>query len=444
MLENFHNVLVVGLGLSGKSSVKLLGKYGINTYIYDDKLPDEKITGVINRSELTVIDAIADIDHIVVSPGVSLDTPIIIEARKKLIPVISEIELGYYFLDNNIIAVTGTNGKTTTTLLAEKLLKSASVDAVACGNIGLPFTEVALNGSETKVPVIEVSSFQLESCYTFKPMIGILLNISYDHMERHRTFENYVNCKARLFQNMTKKEYGIFNYNDSECRKISKICSASVYYFSISSKVKGAYVKDGKIFFKRNLKAMEEYVCAIEDIRIKGRHNIENALAVICAAKILNFDNYTIKECLKEFTPPRHRIENIARIKGVNYYNDSKGTNIGATLAACRMMEGPTLLIMGGYDKGIGYLEFFKNLPNNIKYIYLVGDNKYLIKKDGLRAGFKNMKCFSDLEECVTEAGETENISNILFSPSTSSFDRYTDYKERGTAFCNLVKNRLI
>lgn len=435
---NFKKALVVGLGVSGRSAICALQKFGIDVCYYDDSLKASD-SDIENRSEYPLHKIFDDIDVVIVSPGIDNDSTILKNAVKYNKKIISEVELGYLINPNNMIAITGTNGKTTTTLLTAAILREYGVNAYECGNIGIPYSEIALQCSLTDIPVVEVSSFQLEHVHDLKPKAAVLLNISSDHIERHKTFDAYVESKMKLFHNMDKNDIAIFNYDDPICRELSKEVKANVFYFSLQQAVRGCFVDKDKIYFCDSKK---EAIAPLKIVKMKGRHNLENSLAAATFVKTLNFGDYGIKKQLSEFLPPRHRVEYIAKIGHINYYNDSKGTNIGATIAGCQMMEGSTALIMGGYDKGLDYDEFFNILPPNINYIFVTGANEQTILDSAKRCNFQNIFAFEDLDECVREASKTK-VENVLYSPSTSSFDRYSSYKERGIMFCKTVKKML-
>lgn len=426
--------LVYGYGASGKSAVKCLRRLDRQVAVYADKIISVE-SGVINRSGMSVDEAISDVSLVVVSPSVDLDCELLVEAKKRGIEIIGEIELGYRNLFGDIIAITGTNGKTSCTELVTKMLKNANINADFYGNIGVPLAENSHLIGEDKVAVVEVSSFQLATTELFCPKIAMCLNIAEDHLEYHKIMENYINCKKRIFENQDKNEYAILNYDDEIVRQFNKNISSSVYYFSLKHKVKGCYLLDTSIYFCDDV---AEYVCDVKDISIKGEHNIANCLACITACKILNMPNNVIVKTLQEYELSAHRLQLVNTIGGVKYFDDSKSTNILSTLSACKAMKGKTTLLIGGYDKGLDHRKLFAELPENICTIICYGANKDKIVKE-YKSSYQNTLIRADNIEDAIEIASKVKCENILFSPATSSFDAFDNYIERGNFFREFV-----
>lgn len=436
-----ETVLIVGYGISGMSSAKLLSRKGYKVALYDDR---EDILFDNNdyqdRRNLRVDKLLQDISFCVISPSVALDNKVVVECKARGIEVISELELGYRFAENEIIAVTGTNGKTTTTLLIQAILKESGLDAYALGNIGLALTDKVDEIDKKAVIVLETSSFQLESTSDFCPEIAVCLNVTPDHLERHKTFEEYVRCKKKIFENQTDKDYAVLNYDDDTVRDFASDIKSKIYYFAKGKKVKGAYTYNEEIYFNGGCR--ERVLCKIDELSLKGEHNIENSLAAITATKLLGVDDKVIAKVLKSFTPLRYRMQFIADIDGSRVYNDSKATNIDATIKACNSLKGDVTLIVGGYDKKISYQSFYCQLPSNVKHIVGVGDNVYAIKQEMPEEKWYTFEIAHTLEKAF-ETAINKQTPNILFSPTTSSFDRYTGYIQRGEAFDKVVKGYL-
>lgn len=426
--------LVYGYGASGKSAIKCLLELGRKVAVYADNYVDIEFD-VDNRSGSTPEKALLDVNLIVVSPSIDLDSPLLLLARKTGIEIIGEIELGYRNLSASIIAITGTNGKTSCTELLTKMLKNADIDANYYGNIGVGLAQNCSKLTCDKVAVLEVSSFQLATTELFCPKIAICLNIDEDHLEYHKSMENYISCKRRIFKNQDISEYAVLNYDDKIVKAFDKEISSTTYYFSLRHKVKGCYLLADCIYFCDD---KVEYVCKIGDIKIKGEHNIANCLACITACKILNIPNNVIVKTLREFDLSAHRLQLINTINGVKYFDDSKSTNIMSTICACKAIGGMTTLLIGGYDKGLDHRKLFDGLPENVNTIICFGANKEKIIKE-YKLNYKKTLIKADsLEDAIIIASKVK-CDNVLFSPATSSFDRFENYIERGNFFKDCV-----
>lgn len=415
-------VLIYGRGKSGNGAAKLLEELGVDYDIIDDNSGDETLDGVT---------------QMIISPGIAMDNPLVLTAKAKGIEVIGEIELGYRHCLADVIAVTGTNGKTTTVELITELLKKSYIDAYALGNIGNSFAKRALDLKLSDVAVLEISSFQLESIASFCPKIALCLNITPDHLERHKTMDNYITTKRRMFMNQTQKDYAVLNYDDEIVRNFSSSIKSDKFYFSLKNVVRGSYIVGNSIYFKDD---SIEFVCGLDSVKLSGEHNLLNVLAAVTIAKILNISNSVIEKVLTDFTPPPNRIQYIKTIDGVKYFNDSKATNIEATMCACHAMRGKTVLLMGGYDKGLDYKEFFNRIPLKIGTIVCYGANRKQLAEQSAHICGLTVIEVENLADAVLIASRVR-ADNVLLSPATSSYDAYKNYEERGKHFIELVNN---
>lgn len=418
--------LIYGSGISGKGAEKLMKTLGIEYDTYLDGLEEANIDAVLGDS---------NIDSLVISPGVAMTNPLVKAAKMRGIEVLGEIELAYRHCLADIIAITGTNGKTTTVTLAEEMLRASGITAYALGNNGVSFSGKVSELALSDVVVLEVSSFQLESIKRFCPKIAVCLNIAPDHLERHGDMSEYALCKRKVFAMQTASDYAVLNFDDETVAEFGETTNANTYFFSLKSVVRGTYVCGNGIYFKD--KAVE-YVCSTADLSLRGEHNLMNALAVITIAKILNIPNSVIAKVLNNFTPPLHRNELVATVNGTRYYNDSKATNTHATLCACATMEGKTVLLAGGYDKGLDYSDFLRELPLKVSAIVCYGANREKISKAAKNICSLTVIETENLEEAVKIASHIK-VDNVLLSPTTSSFDAYGSYIERGEHFVALV-----
>lgn len=432
-------VLIYGLGVSGLGAITLLRRLGESIAVYCDGycMPSQDIE---NRTGYVGVDAILEnIKYIVISPSVPPDSLVIKTAKARGIKVVPELELGASYCKSDIICVTGTNGKTTTVELIARFFNDVHINTYKLGNIGESICSKALDILPHDLAIVEASSFQLEGTSSFAPKIAVCLNVTPDHIERHKTMEAYITAKSKIFAFQTPNDYALLNYDDTIVRDMGQSTIANTYYFSTKSIVRGAYVCGSQIYFKNDT---TELVCSVEDILMSGEHNLENALACICIAKILNYPNTAIIKTLNEFMPPRHRVEYVGAIDGVRYYNDSKATNISSTLVACKSMVGRTALILGGYDKGLSYKPLFDNIPLKITTVICYGANKEKIIADALQVSNITLLKALTLKHAI-ELARCIKVKNVLFSPATSSFDSFRNYEERGDYFVGIVKEML-
>lgn len=436
--------MVAGMSKSGESSARFLLRHGAEVYVYDDVVSDGIRTLMTELEDAgahvvdadSFIDATLLCDILVLSPGIPIDNPLPIAFKKQGKLIIGEAELGALYLRANTIAVTGTNGKTTTVSMLNAILQNAGLNSVACGNIGAPIIGEAENLGIDDYAVVEISSFQLETLSSLRPHIAIVTNITEDHLNRHYNMENYIFLKRKILRNLRESEYAVLNYDDDEVRNFAQHTKAKAVYFSLNARVDGAYYESGGIYFNG-----EKYL-DIKDMTVKGEHNVYNALACVAAAHILGIDKTKIAEALSSFKGIKHRIEEIAKINGVTYIDDSKGTNVDATLKAVKTMTNPTVILLGGKDKGYDYLPLFAELKDsNVIHAVLYGENRFKLLNAAVKAGYINFSLCSEfytavrLSEYIAKDGQ-----NVLLSPASSSFDSFSNYEERGDAFRSLVE----
>lgn len=449
---NLHNknVLVIGLGKSGISSIRFLKRQGAYVVAFDEKKEDE-----MKGQEKETIRSFADevyfgdlpdtvldkSDMIVVSPGVPLTKRYITLAHKKGIEVIGEVELAYRFCKSkNIIAITGTNGKTTTTTLVGEILKKVYDDVVVCGNIGFPFIDYVERSNDHTVFVIEISSFQLETIKYFKPMVGCILNITPDHLDRHMNIENYVKAKMRIFENIDQEGYSVLNMDNNITRDLVGYAKGTVITFSKNkSEVSNStFVEDGFIYY--NFYGKTQKVMKKSDIFIPGEHNLENALAAISCVLPFNVEPSVIEKTLKEFKGVEHRIEFVREINGVKFYNDSKGTNTDASSKALNSFDAPIILIAGGYDKGENFEKFARLISQKVKKVFLLGQTKQKIADQLRKIGYLDFEFVESLKEAVKKSFENAKEGDVvLLSPACASWDMFENYEQRGRLFKQYV-----
>ncbi|MDD5686216.1 MAG: UDP-N-acetylmuramoyl-L-alanine--D-glutamate ligase [Elusimicrobia bacterium] len=420
MENNWKKVAILGAAKTGISCVNYFLSQGCQVLLSDVK-KEEAVESKIPQNIKTEFGGhskeILSADLIVPSPGVHWDIPILTEAREKGIRVISDIEIFYLLAKYKmIIAITGTNGKTTTTSMVGEVLKKAGKKTIICGNIGTPVCDFIRESDKETYVVMEVSSYQLEYTDKYAPHISAILNITSDHLERHKTMDNYANVKSKIFLNQDKNDFCVLNENDSYCKELSGKCRSEVIYFSI-----------GKNGNKLNLK-------------IPGSHNVENALASIEILKAANIPEKNIIEILSEFNGIEHRIEYVKDINGVKYINDSKGTNVSSTEVAIKSFKQPIVLILGGRDKGSPYSPLIPLIKNNVKKIIAIGEAKEKIFSE--LKGSADIILLENIEQAVMKAKEIAVSGDIvLLSPACASFDQFKNYEERGKYFKQIVMN---
>ena len=449
-------VLVFGSGISGEAASRLLLQKGAEVVLYDgnDSLDADKILGeitweegqkarvVLGRlSEQQEDEMLDGLSLVVMSPGVPTDLPVVEKMRVKGIPVWGEIELAYVFGKGQVLAITGTNGKTTTTALLGEIMKNCKESVFVVGNIGTPYTEVALRTEEESVVVAEVSSFQLETIHTFRPKVSAILNITPDHLNRHHTMEAYIGAKEDIARNQTEEDFCVLNYEEDVLRAFGEKTGAEVLYFSSAHKLeKGVYLDGTKIICDID-RPIE--ICDVSELKILGTHNHENVMAAVAMAYAFGVPVEIIRSTLREFQGVEHRIEFVAEKNGVAYYNDSKGTNPDAAIKGIRAMNRPTVLIGGGYDKDSDYDEWIEAFDGKVKKLVLLGATREKIAETAERHGFRDIVLADSFEEAFAQCVEAAQPGDaVLLSPACASWGMFKNYEERGDKFKELV-NRL-
>ena len=438
-------VLVVGLGKSGVASALFLEQRGARVAVSDAKteeqLPQEIPLlldhGISVETGQHGERTFRDQDLIVISPGVPFDVPQLVQARALGIPVIGEVELAARYLKGKVVAITGSNGKTTTTALAGKTIASGGRRTLVGGNIGTPAISFVETSTDDTWVVLEISSFQLETVESFHPKIAVVLNVTPDHLDRHYTFENYVAAKARVFENQTADDFAVMNADNPPCVAMGARTKAQVYWFSRLKPVeRGAFVSDGRIIW-RDPKAESE-VMPISEISLKGSHNVENVLAGVCVGMLAGIEPAQIRRAVSEFKAVEHRLEYVATVRGVEYYNDSKATNVDATIKALESFPGRIHLILGGKDKGSDYSALNPLLKERVRRVYTIGAAAAKIESQVRGVEVVNA---GTLEAAVKRAGESASSGDVvLLAPACASFDQFVSYEHRGRVFKEQVR----
>ncbi|MEJ8554962.1 UDP-N-acetylmuramoyl-L-alanine--D-glutamate ligase [Tepidibacter sp. Z1-5] len=443
---NSKNVLLVGLARTGISTIKKLYEKGAKVIVNDIK-DEEKLKDILNDLKGydvkyvlgKHIEDISGIDLTIVSPGVPLDLEFIKKIKSANIEVIGEVELSYRLSKSFFIGLTGTNGKTTTTTLVGEIFKSANKDTYIVGNIGNPVIDTVDKSNEDSVLVTELSSFQLESIKEFKPRISAILNITPDHLNRHKTMQNYIDAKCRIFENQNENDFTVLNYDCEITRELGRKCKSKVVYFSRKQILnEGIYVKDNIITI--NLNDKEIKLMNISDISIPGSHNLENALAAVSIAAVYGLDMEVVKQVLKTFGGVEHRLEFVRQINDIKFVNDSKGTNPDASIKALKAYDNPIILIAGGQDKKSDFAEFTKLFNGKVKHVILLGETADIIRKSAIEQGFNDCYKVENMEEAVQKAYKLASSNDVvLLSPACASWDMYESYEVRGNHFKNEV-----
>ena len=444
---NNQKILVFGSGISGIGATQLLEKQGKEVILYDGNasLDAEKIKRQIGENTKASVvlgdlqeDIMKTLDLVVMSPGVPTDLPVVNQMRDMGIPIWGEIELGFTYGKGDVLAITGTNGKTTTTALLGEIMKNYKDSVYVVGNIGNPYTTVAYDMEEDSVAVAEVSSFQLETIHAFRPVVSAILNITPDHLNRHHTMEAYIAAKEDIARNQTEDDTCVLNYEDEVLRKFGENIKAKVLYFSSRRKLnKGIYFEDGKLIYKDE---KETVLCRVEELQLLGMHNYENIMAASAMAIAYGVPMDVIQRTIKAFAGVAHRIEYVCEKEGVAYYNDSKGTNPDAAIKAVQAMNRKTLLIGGGYDKDSEYDEWIQSFDGKVKYLVLLGQTKDKIASAARKLGFENIIMVETLEEAVLACAKlAEPGDAVLLSPACASWGMFKNYEERGDKFKEVV-----
>ena len=437
-------VIVAGAGKSGIAATGLLIRNGARVTLYDQNtelnkeavLSDFVGTGNVDVVVGELTDELLDkADLFVISPGIPVDSPFVEKVRKAGIPIWGEIELAYYFNRGTIAAITGTNGKTTTTTLVGEIFKTYSQDSLVVGNIGLPFTRFADSTTDGTLVAAEISSFQLETIHDFKPHVSAILNLTPDYLNRHYTFDNYIDAKFRIAENQTDEDYIVLNMDDPEIMKrIDKLHTNICYFSHKGEPEQGSYVRDGKVYVRKD--GIEEYVLDVDRIKILGEHNLENVLAAVAVSFFMDVPIDIIRDVVYSFKGVEHRIEFVREVKNVRYYNDSKGTNPDAAIKAIKAMKSTTLLIGGGYDKQSDYDEWVSCFPGKVRYLVLIGETADKILSCCKSHGFNQVVKAETLEDAVKFCySHAKPGDDVLLSPACASWDMFKSYEERGNLF---------
>ena len=438
-------VLVVGLGKSGVASSLFLQSRGARVTVSDEKSQEQlrnEIPALLDKGIVVETGkhgerTFRDQDLIVVSPGVPNNVPALLNARKQGTPIIGEIELAASYLQGQVIAITGSNGKTTTTTLTGEVVAAGGLQSLVGGNIGTPAITFVDQSSPSTWVVLEISSFQLETIETFRPQIAAILNITPDHLDRHGSMDAYIAAKARIFENQTDKDFAVLNMDDPTCIALGQNLKSHVYWFSRKVEVeRGAFVRNGKIIF-RDAKGQRE-IMPVDEITLKGAHNLENVLAAVAMGSLAGVEPSKVRQAVKDFKAVEHRLEYTATIHGVQYFNDSKATNVDATIKALESFPGNIHLILGGKDKGSDYSVLNDLLKSRVKRVYTIGAAAQKIESQ--IAGVTEITSSGTLDAAVRKASEFSKPGDIvLLAPACASFDQFQSYEHRGRAFKEAV-----
>lgn len=442
-------VLVFGSGISGIGAAELLGQVGALPVIYDGKadLDKEAVLHKINHKNVEIYagelpgSVRESLDLVVLSPGVPTDLPLVKSFYDQGLPVWGEVELAYRTGKGRVLAITGTNGKTTTTALLGKIMSDAVESVFVVGNIGTPYTSKSLEMKEDSVTVAEISSFQLETIESFAPKVSAILNITEDHLNRHHTMEEYIRVKELIVKNQKPEDVCVLNYEDPVLREFGKnIVPKTVYFSSEQALDQGIFLDGDKII----LRTEQEEILLVKtgDLKLLGRHNYENVMAASAMAYYAGVPVDSIRKSICEFTAVEHRIEYVTKKNGVAYYNDSKGTNPDAAIKGIQAMNRPTWLIGGGYDKGSSYDEWLNSFDGKVRSLVLIGQTKETIRDAAERLGVCPCILCEDLEEAVKVCAENASPGEaVLLSPACASWGQFDNYEQRGDKFKEYVRN---
>ena len=443
-------VLVVGMARSGVAAAQLLVKAGAKVVVNDNKTKEQLGDAVAPLESLPVEWALGrpagelldGIDALVISPGIPDTAGFVVEAKKRGLYVTGELEMAYQLSSGEMVAVTGTNGKTTTVSLLGEIFQNAGRVTHVVGNIGYPYSAAGLESKDEDMFVCEVSSFQMETAETFHPRAAALLNITEDHLNRHGTMACYTAMKMRMFAQQTEEDTAVFNADDPALEPLIGQVRSRVMLFSRKREVEqGAFVRDGMMMVR--WQGEERVVCAVSEIRIPGPHNLENALAAACIATAMGVPAPVIRHSLRTFAGVEHRIEFVRELDGVRYINDSKGTNVDSTIKAVQTMTQPTAIILGGYDKHCDFTPLVKEMlaSPHIREAVLIGATADQIERTCLENGYTHLRRAGTLEEAINTCRALASDGwNVLLSPACASFDMFDDYEARGRIFKEIVR----
>ncbi len=443
MLFSRQTFLVAGLSRSGVAAGEYLASQGAKVYLYDD-VDDENVRSAIERlsglgcipvrkDELTERAGLCDI--LVLSPGIPVDHPLPVSFKRAGKRIVGEAELGALALHCPVVAVTGTNGKTTTVTMLECILKAAGKNAIACGNVGRPITACLKELGDDGIAVAEISSFQLETLYSLRPHVAVVLNVTEDHLNRHYNMENYIYLKSRILKNSSESEFAVLNYDDPIVRGFDEKTKATTIWFSMKEKVEGAYFSENAFWF------FGERILSADEFPLDGDHNRANALAAIAAAKLMGTGNAAIAAALKTFRGVKHRLEKVGELNGVTFIDDSKATNVDSAIKAIGSVKGESVLLVGGKDKGYTYEPLFDAVKTSgVVHTVIYGENAFRILSAALSRGYTSVTLCRPFDMAVRVAYLTARRGqNVLLSPASASFDAFTSYEERGNRFAELM-----
>ncbi len=436
--------LIVGISKSGFSATKYAISRGADCFIYEE-LKNPKIESSINElitlgakllTSDTVYERLQEIDVVVLSPGVPINHPVAVNAKQLSKRIISELEFGFLQFSPTILAITGTNGKTTTATLIDSILREDGLKTKLVGNVGVPITEVASDIDRDTVCVTEVSSFQLESTNGLCPHISCITNVAPDHLERHYNMDNYIFLKKRIFKNQRESEFTVLNFDDQTVREFASETRGKLVWFSTRERVEGAYRDNGKLYFK------DEFIIDERDVKLNGEHNLANVLTAIVFARLMGVSAQVVASALKNFKGVKHRVELVCEKKGVSYYNDSKSTNTASAISAIGAMTRPTVLILGGSEKGEDYYELFNKIKESpVIEVILTGASRYNMLSQAGKVGLANLTVTSNFFNAIKIASTfAKEGDGVLLSPACASFDSFSNFEERGEAFIKAVE----
>lgn len=451
-MSQSQKVLVAGTGISGIAAAKLLLEIGGEVVLYDGNTAldpealkehfEEGAKVSVVLGELSRTDLLG-VEMCIISPGIPLEAPFVPVLDEAKIPIWSEIQLAYQCTKGKLAAITGTNGKTTTTALVGEIMKAHYESVFVVGNIGIPYTETALQTEDDSVTVAEVSSFQLETIMDFRPDVSAILNITPDHLNRHHTMECYIEVKEGIAVNQTEEDTCVLNYDDEVLREFGQReeMKPKVVFFSSRQKLEEGYYLDGdRMIWRHNKKETE--IVDVRELQLLGRHNYENVMAAVAISTAMGVPLDKIRKVIKEFRAVEHRIEFVLERAGVKYYNDSKGTNPDAAIQAIKAMPGPTLLIAGGYDKQSEYDSWIEAFDGKVKYLVLIGQTRDKIAECAKAHGFYDIMYAEDMSEAVRVCASYANMGdNVLLSPACASWGMFKNYEERGEIFKECVRS---
>ncbi len=434
---------VLGVSKSGVGAAEFILKKGGECYFYEE-LKSQKILQAIESltslggkrvEEDRAEEVISIIDVLILSPGAPINHRLAVIAKQKGKRIISEFEFGILQFTPTTVAVTGTNGKTTTVTLIDSMLRECGRNSVLVGNVGVPITTKVQDCNMDSTLVTEVSSFQLEGVNAFCPHISCVLNVSPDHLERHYTMDNYIFLKKRIFKNQRESEYTVLNYDDATVRNFLTEVKAKPVWISLKEKVNGGYMQNGKLF------CFDEYVIDESRLKLKGEHNVYDTLFAITCAKLLGADTAGIVRALENFKGVKHRMELVETKDGINYYNDSKATNTSSTISALNVLGGQTVLILGGSEKGENYTALFEKIKEiGVKQVVITGASRFNMLDAASKCRYYDTTVTSKFDDAVEIASLlADEGDNVLLSPACASFDSFSGYEERGERFCKIV-----